>query len=87
VVSGMALRANEIKSGQGIGYFFFIIEKYHKYTKYTRYRCMGFQACAWEHTYIHVGHENNLARVCCARVARWFIFKPKFPIWVNFGGL
>jgi hypothetical protein len=22
-----------------------------------------------------------------SRVARWFVFKPKFPIWVNFGGL
>jgi hypothetical protein len=22
----------------------------------------------------------------CLRVARWHIFKPKFPIWVNFGG-
>jgi hypothetical protein len=21
-----------------------------------------------------------------ARVARWYIFKPKIPIWVNFGG-
>jgi hypothetical protein len=21
-----------------------------------------------------------------SRVARWFIFKPKFPTWVNFGG-
>jgi hypothetical protein len=21
-----------------------------------------------------------------SRVARWFIFKPKIPIWVNFGG-
>jgi hypothetical protein len=21
------------------------------------------------------------------RVARWYIFKPKIPIWVNFGGL
>jgi hypothetical protein len=21
-----------------------------------------------------------------ARVARWFVFKPKIPIWVNFGG-
>jgi hypothetical protein len=20
------------------------------------------------------------------RVARWFVFKPKLPIWVNFGG-
>jgi hypothetical protein len=20
------------------------------------------------------------------RVARWFVFKPKIPIWVNFGG-
>jgi hypothetical protein len=22
----------------------------------------------------------------CGRVARWYIFKPKIPIWVNFGG-
>jgi hypothetical protein len=22
-----------------------------------------------------------------SRVARWFIFKPKIPLWVNFGGL
>jgi hypothetical protein len=22
----------------------------------------------------------------CTRVARWFVFKPKIPIWVNFGG-
>jgi hypothetical protein len=21
-----------------------------------------------------------------SRVARWYIFKPKIPIWVNFGG-
>jgi hypothetical protein len=21
-----------------------------------------------------------------ARVARWFVFKPNIPIWVNFGG-
>jgi hypothetical protein len=20
------------------------------------------------------------------RVARWFVFKPKIPIWINFGG-
>jgi hypothetical protein len=25
------------------------------------------------------------SRVGC-RVARWFVFKPKIPIWVNFGG-
>jgi hypothetical protein len=23
----------------------------------------------------------------CVKVARWYIFKPKIPIWVNFGGL
>jgi hypothetical protein len=22
----------------------------------------------------------------CTRVARWFVFKPKIPIWENFGG-
>jgi hypothetical protein len=21
-----------------------------------------------------------------SRVARWFVFKPKIPIWVNYGG-
>jgi hypothetical protein len=21
-----------------------------------------------------------------SRVARWFVFKPKIPIWINFGG-
>jgi hypothetical protein len=24
--------------------------------------------------------------VVFGRVARWFVFKPKIPIWVNFGG-
>jgi hypothetical protein len=27
-----------------------------------------------------------LLRLLDIRVARWFIFKPKIPIWVNFGG-
>jgi hypothetical protein len=30
--------------------------------------------------------RTTAARINCARVARWFIFKPKIPIWVNFGG-
>jgi type II secretory pathway component GspD/PulD (secretin) len=25
-------------------------------------------------------------RVLGTRVARWFVFKPKIPLWVNFGG-
>jgi hypothetical protein len=25
-------------------------------------------------------------RACLPRVARWFIFKQKIPIWVSFGG-
>jgi hypothetical protein len=29
--------------------------------------------------------ESQIAHCGCARVARWFIFKPKIPIWVNFG--
>jgi hypothetical protein len=24
--------------------------------------------------------------MCSIRVARWFVFKPKIPIWLNFGG-
>jgi hypothetical protein len=29
--------------------------------------------------------EEKIMKVC-NRVARWFIFKPKILIWVNFGG-
>jgi hypothetical protein len=29
---------------------------------------------------------NYLICSHCTRVARWLIFKPKIPIWVNFGG-
>jgi hypothetical protein len=27
-----------------------------------------------------------MAEAVANRVARWFVFKPKIPIWVNFGG-
>jgi hypothetical protein len=30
--------------------------------------------------------QSACLRLEC-RVARWFVFKPKIPIWVNFGGL
>jgi hypothetical protein len=30
--------------------------------------------------------ESNNANLGGARVARWFIFRPKIAIWVNFGG-
>jgi hypothetical protein len=29
-------------------------------------------------------NQKRQTNVC--RVARWFVFKPKIPIWVNFGG-
>jgi hypothetical protein len=32
-----------------------------------------------------IGEEDLAALVAC-RVARWFIFKPKIQIWINFGG-
>jgi hypothetical protein len=35
-----------------------------------------------KYTYI----SNNLFNIFCARVARWFVFKQKLPIWANFGG-
>jgi hypothetical protein len=31
-------------------------------------------------------HTKVLFRWFTIRVARWFVFKPKIPIWVNFGG-
>jgi hypothetical protein len=31
-----------------------------------------------------VGGENSEIVGLCLRVARWYIFKPKNPIWVNF---
>jgi hypothetical protein len=32
------------------------------------------------------GSHLTLKRLVASRVARWFGFKPKIPIWVNFGG-
>jgi hypothetical protein len=29
---------------------------------------------------------SGIVHVDCDRVARWFVFKPKIQIWVNFGG-
>jgi hypothetical protein len=29
---------------------------------------------------------NTCSAIERSRVARWFVFKPKIPIWVNFGG-
>jgi hypothetical protein len=37
----------------------------------------------------HVAPINRVEKRYClrgARVARWFVFKPKIQIWVNFGG-
>jgi hypothetical protein len=42
----------------------------------------------------HVASDNNgssdvvssLMSGVHGKVARWFVFKPKIPIWVNFGG-
>jgi hypothetical protein len=33
-----------------------------------------------------IGSCGNASSYLSSRVARWFIFKPKIPIWVNFGG-
>jgi hypothetical protein len=30
--------------------------------------------------------SGNFSRTVFNRVARWFVFKPKISIWVNFGG-
>jgi hypothetical protein len=32
------------------------------------------------------GFVSSLSEPVQSRVARWFVFKPKIPIWVNFGG-
>jgi hypothetical protein len=34
--------------------------------------------------YIH--YVNMSIHGMCIRFARWFVFKPKIPIWVNFEG-
>jgi hypothetical protein len=40
--------------------------------------------------YLRLGQEKSFTVSCCfllpARVARWYMFKPKIQIWVNFGG-
>jgi hypothetical protein len=34
-------------------------------------------------SHYHLNRENWAAKL---RVARWYILKPKIPLWVNFGG-
>jgi hypothetical protein len=38
--------------------------------------------------FINTQMPKNAYTYCAlfTRVARWFLFKPKIPIWVNFGG-
>jgi hypothetical protein len=35
--------------------------------------------------YTSIGIVLKLTEIHTFRVARWFVFKPKIPIWVNFG--
>jgi hypothetical protein len=35
---------------------------------------------------VSVDWATNPSNVEKPRIARWFVFKPKIPIWVNFGG-
>jgi hypothetical protein len=37
-------------------------------------------------SFISAQHNETMAEPVPFRVARWYIVKPKFPIWVNFGG-
>jgi hypothetical protein len=41
-------------------------------------RCLGKRGSAFSQIFLR-------SISICGRVARWFIFKPKIPIWVNFG--
>jgi hypothetical protein len=54
-------------------------------------RHLATQSCLWSHGVVrrHVRHRVNTPKVLLVfqtRVARWYIFKPKIPICVNFGG-
>jgi hypothetical protein len=45
----------------------------------------GKMLCRKEWTNWKSGSPKN-GRVVWIRVARWFLFEPKIPIWANFGG-
>jgi hypothetical protein len=34
----------------------------------------------------YIAHLCMMQKMFQGRVARWYFFKPKIPIWVNFGG-
>jgi hypothetical protein len=46
---------------------------------------MSLKQSSFRNCYLSVGLITG-AGMHPRRVARWFIFKPKIPIWVNFGG-
>jgi hypothetical protein len=39
---------------------------------------------AWQ--WVVVFAQRQKTKIAKVRVARWHIFRPKIPIWVNFGG-
>jgi hypothetical protein len=45
------------------------------------------QESAKEHDTRAQGTRSSNSLIAAARVARWFIFVPKIPTWVNFGEL
>jgi hypothetical protein len=34
----------------------------------------------------HFSQKADIEEAEQSRVARWYLFKPKIPMWVNFGG-
>jgi hypothetical protein len=47
----------------------------------------GFENAGWKKIrafFATISHTTDVYQQ--PRVARWFVFKPKIPIWVNFGG-
>jgi hypothetical protein len=55
-----------------------------------RIQCTRKNSASLPHSYIQNGAASQgwdqSYKMLLGRVARWYIFKPKIPIWVNFGG-
>jgi hypothetical protein len=60
--------------------------------KFASYQWLDYQSLGFYLGEVEFGPVETKLKIDClggvvqCRVARWFVFKPKIPLWVNLGG-